>query len=352
MAEKFRNILRSKVCLAFLAYYLVFILAMLWTEDVVAGWKMVNRQTPFLLFPLFWSSAQPEYRERYISAFIAGLSLCAVFAHYNFMQLYWFPDWPRGVRVFKSVGDTSPFIDWLNYAPILGLGAYFSLRRAVFAVSTSARLQAIAITSLLVSNLAFSRGRAGMAIFVVLCIALVFERVTARRTALLLCAIVVPLAFVTAYKTSGIFAERIDNAVSDIRVFEQNPNTSIGQRLVFWTTSFQLFIQHPALGVGSGDFNKEYAKNKPARWGITPDIRNPHNQFLMTAATTGLLGLAALFLVFFSAATSGNDARIKATLIGFAVICLVESYLWRSNTALTFSVILAALLADSRMEPE
>ena len=43
---------------------------------------------------------------------------------------------------------------------------------------------------------------------------------------------------------------------------------------------------------------------------------------------------------------------IKATLIGFAVICLVESYLWRSNTALTFSVILAALLADSRMEPE
>ena len=295
--EKIKNILHSRVCLAFLAYYLIFILAMLWTEDVTAGWEMVGRQKPFLLFLLYWSSAEPEYRERYISAFIAGLIVCAVFAHYNLMQLYWFPDWPRGVRVFKSLEDTAPFVDRIMYAPILALGAYFSLHRAVFAVHMSARVGAIVITLLLLSNLSFSGGRAGMVMFVVLCIALVFKRITARRTALMLCTALLPLVFFSAYNTSRFFAERIDSAVTDIRVFDKNPNTSVGQRLVYWTTSFQLFIRNPVFGVGSGDFQKEYAKIKPARWQATPDSYNPHNQFLMTAATIATLGVAALFFL-------------------------------------------------------
>jgi len=195
IAEKIKNILRSRVCLAFLAYYLVFLLAMLWTEDATTGWRMVERQKPFLLFLLYWSSAEPEYRERYISAFIAGLIVCAVLAHYNLMQLYWFPDWPRGVRVFKSIGDTAPFVDRIMYAPILALGAYFSLHRAVFSISMSSRLCAIGITSLLLSNLSFSGGRAGMVMFIVLCIALVFQRIAARRKALVICAVFLPLFF-------------------------------------------------------------------------------------------------------------------------------------------------------------
>ena len=350
IAEKIKNILRSRVCLAFLAYYLIFLLAMLWTEDVTTGWRMVERQKPFLLFLLYWSSAEPEYRERYISAFIAGLIVCAVLAHYNLMQLYWFPDWPRGVRVFKSIGDTAPFVDRIMYAPILALGAYFSLHRAVFSISMSSRLCAIGITSLLLSNLSFSGGRAGMVMFIVLCIALVFQRIAARRKALVICAVFLPLFFFSAYNTSGFVAERIDNAIADIRVFDKNPNTSVGQRLVYWTTSFQLFIRNPVIGVGSGDFQKEYAKIKPERWQATPDSYNPHNQFLMTAALTGLIGLMLLLFIFYSAAVSGNDARTKTVLIGFAAVCMFESYFWRSNTALTFSAILAALLVNAGSE--
>lgn len=347
---KIKRIFRSRICLAFLAYYLIFIVAMLWTEDVTAGWEMVSRQKAFLLFLLYWSSAEPEYRERYISAFIGGLIVCAIFAYYNLMQLYWFPEWPRGVRVSKSIGDTAPFVDWIMYAPILALGAYFSLRRAVFAVHISARVGAIAITLLLLSNLSFSGGRAGMVMFLALCVVLVFERITARRKALMLSAIFLPLALLLAYNASSFFAQRVDSAIADIQVFNKNPNTSVGQRIVYWTTSFQLFIQNPVLGVGSGDFQKEYTKIKPARWQATPDSYNPHNQFLMTAATTGLVGLTLLLLIFYGAAVSGDDPRIKAVLIGFAVVCMFESYFWRSNTALTFSAILAALLANTGLE--
>ncbi|HEX2530000.1 MAG TPA: O-antigen ligase family protein [Burkholderiaceae bacterium] len=347
--ERLTEVFHSKLCLAFLVYYSVFLLAMLWTEDKTAGWHMVDRYTPILLFLLFWSSAEPRYQERYLSAFLAGLSVCAILAHYNWLQLHWFPDWPHGVRVStKSPDETAPFVDRIMYTPILAIGAYFSLRRAVLNKEIRKRAFAAVIAGLLISNLVFSDGRAGMVMFAVLFGAVVFERVKARGIALVLCAILLPLTFFTAYNTQHQFRARVDVAISDIKAFDQDPNTSLGLRMVYWSTSFHLFLQHPLYGVGSGDFQTEYARIKPERWKSTPDSFNPHNQYLLTAATTGLLGLAALINAFWVAARLSPDMRTKAVLLGFAVVCLFESYLWRSNTSLTFSAILAVLMAANK----
>jgi O-antigen ligase len=343
LAEKIRAIAGSRLCQAFIAYYAVYVVGMLWTEDMPAGWQMVDRNTPFLLFLLYWSCAEPAYRERNIRAFIGGVAVCAVLAHYNWLQLHWLPEWPRGVRVYKDPADTAPFVDWIMYTPMLALGTYFSMRRMWLATGAGARLAAIAVTCLLVSNLAFAGGRAGMVMFVVMFIALVFERIKAPLKALLLCATVLPLAFFAAYNTLDLFAQRVDKGISDIRNFEDDPGTSVGQRLVYWTTSFQLVRDNPVLGVGTGDFTQEYARIKPQRWAETPDAFNPHNQYLMTAARTGLLGLAALLFIFWQAARSGADRRTHAMVLGFAVVCIFESYFWRSNTALTFAVMLATL---------
>lgn len=346
--EKISEIFRSKLCIAFLAYYCVYLLALMWTEDVAAGWKMVDRQTPLLLFLLFWSSADSRYRERYISAFLAGLIVCAVLAYYNWVQLHWFPDLPAGVRVMKDPNDTAPFVDRIMYAPMLALGGYFSLRRAVFGVRWHGRILAGLIAAILILNLAISGGRAGMVMFAALVVALVFEKVKAAGRALLVCTVLLPLAFFALYASNSYFAQRVDRAVVDIQTFEQNPNSSLGLRIVYWTTSFKLFLNDPILGVGSGDFTKEYARTKPTYWKSTPDTFNPHNQYLMTATTTGLLGLAALLAIFYFAVSSSADLRTRSVLVGFAVVCMFESYLWRSNTALAFSVIMAVLVTGAR----
>jgi O-antigen ligase len=326
----------------------VYLLALIWTEDMAAGWKMVDRQTPLLLLLLYWSSADSCYRERYISAFLAGLIVCAALAYYNWAQLHWLPDWPAGVRVTKDPSDTAPFVDRIMYAPMLALGGYFSMRRAVFSESWRGRLLSGLIAALLIVNLAISGGRAGMVMFGALAVVLVFERVKATGKALLVSAVLLPLAFVSLYASNSYFAQRVDRAVVDIQTFEQNPNSSLGLRIVYWTTSFKLFLNDPILGVGSGDFTKEYARTKPTYWQSTPDTFNPHNQYLMTATTTGLLGLAALLVVFYLAAASGADPRARSVLVGFAVVCMFESYLWRSNTALAFSVIMAVLVTGAK----
>lgn len=349
--DRASEVLRTRLCQAFLAYYGVFVLAMLWTENTSEGWQMVDRQTPILLFLLFWSSAEARYRERYISAFLGGLVICALLAHYNWAQLHWLPDWPPGLRVTKNPDDTAPFVDRIMYTPILALGAYLSLRRALSNANSHNRILATLITGLFLSNLAFSGGRAGMVMFTVLCTTFIFERIKTRMRAFLFCVVLFPLAFFAAYNTQNYFAQRVDEAINDVRTFDQNPNTSFGLRVVYPATSFRLFSQHPFLGVGSGDFTEEYAKAKRIYWPSTPDTFNPHNQYLFTAATTGLLGLAALLSIFyFAAAYVGNEQRIRAMLIGFAAICMLESYLWRSNTALTFSAILAVLVSRNSIE--
>lgn len=340
--ERLREILQSRLCWAFVAYYCVFILGVAWSEETAKAWEMVDRQTPILLFLLYWSSAESDYREMYVTSLIAGLTVCAVLATYNLVQLYWFPEWVRGIRVFKGAYDTAPFVDRILYTPILALGTYLCLNK-LFTTSGVKRLALIAIAALLTLNLSFSGGRAGMVMFGALFVALVFEHIKARRQAIAICFIIAPLVLFTAYKTEDYFAQRVDHAISDIQAFHKNPNTSVGLRLVYWTTSFQVFSEHPFFGVGSGDFQKEYAAAKPAKWASTPDSFNPHNQFLMTGVTTGMLGLFALLNIFYSAIRSRADTRMISVLLGFTVVCLFESYLWRSNTALAFSLMVAVL---------
>jgi O-antigen ligase len=80
---------------------------------------------------------------------------------------------------------------------------------------------------------------------------------------------------------------------------------------------------------------------------------NPHNQFLFDLSTMGILGgvslVALLFTpIFFAGDDDEEKHRIKmALLILFLVICLGESYLWRSNTRLMFVTFNAILCSNS-----
>lgn len=348
---KLVEIARSRLCLAFISYVLIYLLAMAWTTDMAAGWKMVGRQVPLLLFSLYWSSASHADRERHVSAFLIGLVVCALLAHYNWVRLYWLPELPAGIEVTKSFGDTAPFVDRIMFAPLLAVGTYLALRRALGIPLGHRRAFAALAAALLLSNLLFSGGRAGLVMFIAMATGLAFEAIRARLRALLLCALLIPASLFGVYQTSDYFAQRVDAIATDLKTFEQNPNTSVGQRLVYWATSWDVFSRHPLIGAGSGDFQLEYARAKPEKWAMTPDSYNPHNQFLMTGATTGLLGIAALVAIFGFAARAGGDARTYTVLAGFAIVSLFESYLWRSNTALAFSVLIAVFTAPRRAGP-
>lgn len=95
---------------------------------------------------------------------------------------------------------------------------------------------------------------------------------------------------VTAVATVAIIFSGVVGLVSQF----YNPEEVYGlERIYYYATALQLFATHPLLGVGAGNyqfFDRSYEGN--AAGGIA------HNQFLTTAAETGLTGLAvALWFV-------------------------------------------------------
>jgi O-antigen ligase len=91
------------------------------------------------------------------------------------------------------------------------------------------------------------------------------------------------------------------------RVLEE---TITGTRVVLWHDALVITSEHPATGVGPGNF----ASASPIA-AADPDLRWAHNEFLQSGAETGLLGyalVAGVFLWGFLALGAGEPGRAAA----------------------------------------
>jgi O-antigen ligase len=74
------------------------------------------------------------------------------------------------------------------------------------------------------------------------------------------------------------------------------PDRNVATRLVLWDMSWEMFLDHPLLGVGMGDYTIEARRRLEARKVRT--TVDSHNVFLQVLATRGLVGFVP-FAVFF-----------------------------------------------------
>lgn len=354
--EKWQRLQGDPLFWIFLAFFWVFPLSLLWTEDLAAGYRMVGRYTFFLLSPLYLTVARRELIPYCIAAFLAGCALAEALAYYNWLQLHVFPDWPRGIRVMKNEMDTAPFVDRIMYAPMLAWAGFLALRSALSTQRIAPRIGYLVLAAATAGNLVLSGGRTGQLAFLVLVAVLIFQRF-ARRPLLagLLSVLAVGGLLGGGYAGSDYFRERVDAAIHEVSIIEANINTSSGLRLNFYMNSLRLFAEHPLLGVGAGDYPAEYdrinARHTPEAFTTT----NPHNQYLFVLSTTGALGGIVLALVLLPPTLWRRqdpelDGLRLALLVFIGAICLLESYLWRSNTSLLY-VIFAVVLHGHGSRP-
>lgn len=349
-ADKLRTALTEPLTWVFAAYYGVFLLSMLWTEDRAWGWRMVGKQQFFLLFPLYFTVARREHLGRYVSAFLLSVSMCELLAFYNWAQLHAWPGLPDGIRVAKSSDDTAPFVDRILYTPSLALAGYLAGHRLLFeAPSLRSRAMYALLLLATTANLLISGGRAGMVGFLVLLALLVFQRfarrpVLAAATASLLITTVV----LGGYHGNSYFRERVDDAIDQVSHYEDRPNSSVGLRIVYSTNAWRIYAEHPLLGIGAGDYPEEYRKMNALHTPQWEPAWNPHNQYLLALTSAGLAVGAALLAVLLvpllRRGLAGDRRRMSRALPTlFIVLCLFESYLMRSNTSMMYVLFLAAL---------
>jgi O-antigen ligase len=146
-------------------------------------------------------------------------------------------------------------------------------------------------------------------------------------------------------------------------------DTSVGKRLEMWRAAWRQFLAHPFLGVGTGAYKVE--TNLLIQTGqIAPFIRtydHPHNDYLDTLASRGMLGFAVLCAIlliptlrFVRATSSQKDARHAIglagvlTVAGFAIYALTDT-IFLHSIMITWYVIYMALfyaLLDTHSVPQ
>ena len=147
------------------------------------------------------------------------------------------------------------------------------------------------------------------------------QRSGVRKNIILLFSILL-IGIVVAILTNDAAQNRIDMAIKGVKAYvaEGDNRSNAGARLDMYKTACSAFLEHPLFGVGVGGYHlysKDFSKifNELNEKKISKEVvrwKNPHNEFLLHAATRGVVGLAALFLMMFAIVNSGYSGHKSA----------------------------------------
>ena len=167
--------------------------------------------------------------------------------------------------------------------------------------------------------------------------------------ALIATAIILPSSFSTRQATA---ATEVQNFIQDRET--SLAKSSMGLRMAFAQNAIKLVELKPIFGWGTGGFPQAYLKTFPDAKHNSSSTVNPHNQYLLTAAELGLVGLFSLLYLFFRLArgfwiTKTPDARLGLGLIfAVAIGCLANSWLLDFASMFFFVTLTGVLLGSTR----
>ncbi len=339
--EKWREISANPVCIAVCIFLGIMLLGLCWTDNLMAGLKAIGKLWKIWLLPVFITTVCWERRWWYVAAFIAGLTVTMLL-----IDLAWFDLLPA-----VGLGGQQLNILLTNhivFTPMLAFSTYLLLHQLLWGgISGWKRWLTFALGAMMLLTLFITNGRVGQLVFFVLMALLLFQYF--RRNvlkAVLLVLMLLPLVFITAYRFSPVFQGRMNEIRQNIVAFDNNPDTSVGLRLLYWKNSWAIIRQSPWFGVGTGGFTSAYAEKQQWSPSITP-TDNPHNQYILITVQVGVFGLISLLSLFLTqiyqaGRMSDGWGRIRLAFpVFFLTIMLTDSYLNTSSSGFLFSLLSA-----------
>lgn len=340
--SKYNEIISNKFLIASIIFFLLHVLGLLWTEDFKWGLHIVHKMWYFLLLiPVLHSIADRKYIKHYIFAFLFAIAITEIFSY-----LIWFELIPP----FKdaTIINPTPFMSHISWNPILTIAIYIVLHEIFFNKKiTKINFYFYSFFAMTMSiNMFITGGRAGQVMYFSMLIVLIFQFFNMEKVkALLITILLLPGVFFSAYHSSALFQERVDNAIYTAERYHSWNNTSVGRRINFTLNSIELIKQNPLIGVGTGDFPSEYKKINTISTPNLPNTTNPHNMYILVASQLGVIGLISFLSIFYyqvklsrkSSSRFIRDLGIALPLL-FSVILLSDSYLLGHYTTLVYAI--------------
>lgn len=314
-------------------------------HDVQEHWE---RYSKFFLVLMIIALLKDQRHRRWMWwAFIAGSSIVLVSTYLNvFFFLPWSKTQSLGFGVNHSV-----FIDYIAQSLVIGLLATLIWLGAVRANFLRLRFIFLLLFFAAIFSIThLTTSRIGYAVVLGLVILLPLLSFPLRGAVWVALAAVSAVLVVLSF--SDLAAARVHQVILEAKSYNQGDVfTSTGARLHMWMTSFNLWMQSPWIGHGTGAYHElakmAFGNSLMCQIGCF----HPHNQFLFFAVDHGAIGLF-LFLSYLGSAIMMACKRSqseKVLFLAFLLILIVDALahgpLWLFMEAY-FSFGIMALLAS------
>jgi O-antigen ligase len=347
---KFNQIFNNRLLIASIVFFSLHVVGLAWTEDLGWGLHIIHKMWYFLLlFPILYTIVRRKYIKYYVTAFLLAIAITEILSY-----LVWF----EVISPFKNATqlNPTPFMSHISYNPILAFSIYLIGHKILFNSKINAlKRSAYSLFMITISiNMFITGGRAGQVMFFAVLAILIFQYFNFQKfKALVVVIIVTGSVFFTAYQTSTLFYERVNATIYNVQHYESNKLTSIGYRITFAINSWEVIIKNPIIGVGTGDFPREYRQVNIKNTPQVPSTANPHNMYILVLTQLGLIGLISFLLIFYyqiklsflSKNKFIRDVGVTLPLL-FLLIMWSDSYLLGHYTTLMYIFFSSFLYKD------
>lgn len=311
--------------------------------------------------PLFMILLSSETTRRWAQyAFLAAMGLTLLLSYLVGLKLLPVQYW---MTVFATVDNPVIFHSHITQNNMMAFATFIALLKMREGASVLLRATWGLFAGLALVNVLFMvQGRTGY--LILLALLCWFSWTTLARhlrqrgkvwgwrqaIAMLLVFFAVVLA---VFFSSSRLHDRVSLAADEFQGWQPNSGkgTSTGLRLDFYYNSLHIVQQQPWLGVGMGGFEAAFAKQTQ---GV--EIRqtpNPHNEYLLITAQTGIVGLALLLYLFYTLwrnapllDTAFAQDAARGLVLAYLVNCAFNSALHDHSDGLFFAFMMSVLFAN------
>lgn len=282
------------------AFFLLHVVGLLWTSDIGFGLFDLQIKSPLLLLPLlvlFAGRSLSGHRDVPLFVFAlvnaAMVIICSASAAFRI-----------GGGSDLSIAQEISSSYWSLALHPSYFALYLSVAIAAWCLLPLHRWlpwpMTVAVLALLCIGVLLSASKMGwiMLPFLLSTLLVLRWRDRAVRTALMGMGMLFAIGIVTMLAFSSNARERVQEMWKAAREKPQDTTTvaSSEVRRLTWATAWDLFLQEPLLGTGTGDIKNELVAAYEVRGysGAAEKRLNAHGQYLQSAACLGILGLLLL----------------------------------------------------------
>jgi O-antigen ligase len=330
-------------------FFILFIACFYGAAASADGLKVLTKYDDLILIglmiPIFSS---PKIRVYGQYAFLSAMVITLILSYLIWLNLF------ENTHFFNDRLPDNPVVFKLHITHGILMG-FTAFAAAVYAAYTQGKTRwaLIALSILATCNVLFmTQGRTGYIVVIALVAYLGFALLNWRKVLFGLGLLI--LATTLIYTISPQIQSRISLTMHQAKIWKpmqgHNEASSIGTRLDYYTNTIKVIQNNPIMGVGTGGFEAAYAKEIAGT--NMAQSNNPHNQFLLFWAQTGVVGLGAfLLLLTVSWRAAARLPSIPETMLARGILitisagCLFNSLLLDHTEGLFFAWVCGLLFA-------